>query len=240
MDRPLHQTHSPADNRLLAALPVDDLDRLRPNLEFVPLAFRQALHEPGGPIRFVYFPTAGLASLVAMMANGASVEVGMIGKEGVVGVSIVLGDDVSPHRAFVQVPGAAFRLEAGRLRSAFERSAAVRSLLLRYVRMMLRHISQSAACNRVHSLEPRCARWLLTTRDLVEADEFPLTHEFLALMLGVRRAGVSIAAQALQEAGLIRYRHGRMAILDPAGLEAAACECYRSLKDEADRLLHRC
>jgi CRP-like cAMP-binding protein len=239
MDRQRRPTGSLEDNELLAALPAADRDQLRPDLEFVPLEYRKVLHEPEQSIPYVYFPIDGVVSLVAMMANGVSVEVGMTGRQGMVGVSAILGGGRSPHSAFVQVPGAAFRMDASLARSAFDRSAAFRLLFHGYVALTLRRISQSAACNRVHLLEQRCARWLLTTRDFVGRDEFPMTHEFLSLMLGVRRAGVSLAAEALHESGLIDYRHGRMRIVDPTALEGASCECYRTLKDDADRLFAR-
>ena len=159
--------------------------------------------------------------MIASTENGSSVEVGIVGKEGVTGVSVVLGDDISSLRGVVQVAGSALKLSATVLREELRRDGGLRSVLLRYSRFALAQATQSAVCNRLHSVEQRCARWLLGMRDRVEADTFPMTHEFLAYMLGVRRAGVTVAAQALQQAGLIRYARGRMTILDADGLEAA-------------------
>ena len=171
------------------------------------------------------------------MKDGSSTEVGVVGKEGATDVSVVLGDDISSHRAIVQLGGSAVKLSAVVLREELRRDGELRSVLLRYTRFALAQATQSAACNRLHSLEQRCARWLLSMRDRVGADTFPMTHDFLAYMLGVRRPGVTVAAQALQRAGRVRYARGQLTILDGDGLEADACECHGVLKNELARLL---
>lgn len=171
------------------------------------------------------------------MKDGSAVEVGIVGKEGATDVAIVLGDDISSHNGLIQLGGSALKLSAIVLREELHRDGGLRSVLLRYARFTLAQATQSAACNRLHSLEQRCARWLLSIRDRVEADTFPITHELLAYMLGVRRAGVSAAARSLREAGRVRYARGQLTILDGDGLEADACECHRVLRNELARLL---
>ena len=198
---------------------------------------KRTLYEAGAISQFVYFPLNGVISTIAVMNDGRSTEVGMVGKEGATDVSVVLGDDISSHRGMVQLGGSAVKLSSVVLREELRRDGELRSVLLRYTRFALAQATQSAACNRLHSLEQRCARWLLSMRDRVEADTFPMTHEFLAYMLGVRRAGVTVAARALQHAGRVRYARGRLTILDGDGLEADACECHGVLKNELARLL---
>jgi CRP-like cAMP-binding protein len=226
-----------SQNRLLAVLPPEELERLTPHFQRVPLVFKETLFEAGARIEFLYFPLNGVISTIAAMRDGSAIEVGIVGKEGATDVAIVLGDDISSHRGFVQLAGSALRLSAVVLREELRRDGELRSVLLRYTRFTLAQATQSAACNRLHSLEQRCARWLLSMRDRIEADTFPMTHEFLAYMLGVRRAGVTVAAQALQHAGRVRYARGQLTILDGDGLEADACECHRVLKNELARLL---
>jgi len=226
-----------SQNRLLAALPREELERLTPHFQHLPLVFKEHLFEAGEQVEFIYFPLSGVISMIASTENGSSVEVGIVGREGMTGVSVVLGDDISGLRGVVQVGGSALKLSAVALRAELRREAELRSALLRYSRFALAQATQSAVCNRLHSLEQRCARWLLGMRDRAGTDTFSMTHEFLAYMLGVRRPGVTVAAQALQQAGLVRYARGRLTILDGAGLEASACECYRVLKSELARLL---
>jgi len=226
-----------SQNRLLAVLPPEELERLAPHFPRVPLVFKETLFEAGESIEFFYFPLNGVISTIAAMRDGSSIEVGIVGKEGATDVAIVLGDDISSHRGFVQLAGSALKLSAAVLREELRRDGELRSVLLRYTRFTLAQATQSAACNRLHSLEQRCARWLLSMRDRVEADTFPVTHEFLAYMLGVRRAGVTVAARSLREAGRVRYARGQLTILDGDGLEADACECHRVLKNELARLL---
>ena len=224
-------------NLLLDALPSAVLEPLRQHLEDVLLHANQSIHEPGETAHHVLFPIRGLISIVAMMEDGASVEVGMVGKEGMYGVSAILYDDDPVQRAMVQLAGGALRMPTAVLRRGAEANVVLRTMLLRYVQVTLTTATQTAACNRLHLLEQRCARWLLSARDRAEDDSFPMTHEFLAMMLAVRRPGVSIAAQALQSNGLISYSHGTMTIIDRAGLEAASCECYGTIRDEFNRLL---
>lgn len=224
-------------NRLLDALPSEVLERLRPHLEAVSLSANQSIHEPGEVAEHVFFPTRGLISMVATMIEGDSVEIGMIGSEGMFNVSAILGDDKPLQRAMVQLAGSAVRIPAQLLRQEIRANISLQERLLRYVQVILSTASQTAACNRLHLLEQRCSRWLLSARDRADADQFPMTQEFLSMMLGVRRPGVTVAAQSLQAAGLITYNHGTMTILDRQGLEAASCECYRFIQNEFTRLL---
>jgi CRP-like cAMP-binding protein len=224
-------------NRLLDLLAPEQLDRLRPHLTAEALELNQTLQQRGKPVESVVFPTSGMISIVATMRDGAAVEVGIAGREGMLGVQAVLGDEIALNEAMVQIPGNSLRLPAGVLRQEAQASAKLRAVLLRYVQACLNAATQSAACNRAHLLEQRLARWLLTARDRASTDRLPLTHEFIAMMLGVRRAGVTVAAQSLQSAGLIHYAHGRITIVDREGLEVAACECYEVTKREYARLL---
>jgi CRP-like cAMP-binding protein len=225
-------------NRLLAALPPEELDRLLPEMETVPLEARQELYVEGQPIRHVWFPHSGVLSMLNRVSEGSMLEIATIGNEGFVGVQVLLGVDTMPSIGFVQIAGAASRMEIGAFRAALGTNPALNALLLRYTLALLNQVAQKAACNRAHPIEERCARWLLTTHDRVNGDkDFQLTQEFLAEMLGVRRASVSVAEAMLQRAGLIRYTHGTMSIMDREGLEAAACSCYALLRAEFGRLL---
>ena len=188
-------------------------------------------------IGFVYFIATGVGSLVNTMANGQAAEVGTIGNEGMVGLPLVLGDDMAPTSVYVQVPGSGLRMKATPFKQELARSASMRTVMLRYAHAVFNQVAQSAACNRFHSIQQRASRWLLMTHDRMHSDEFLLTQEFLAMMLGVQRTGVTAAAGALQRAGLIRYRRGNVTILDRPGLERLACECYGVSKLEFDRLL---
>jgi CRP-like cAMP-binding protein len=233
-NRPI--ANRPIANRLLAGLAPRDRDALRARLEAVPLPHKQTLSNPGAPIEHVYFVEEGMVSLVQPL-QGGMIEVGMIGKEGFVGVPVLLGADASPLETMVQIPGSALRIEAGAFREEARRSAAMLGLLLRYAQALQVQVSISAACNGRHALPARLARWLLTARDRAPSDELPLGHEFLSMMLGVRRAGVTVALAALKTAELIRNAHGQVTIIDRHGLEAAACGCYRMVRNEYDRLL---
>jgi CRP-like cAMP-binding protein len=224
-------------NRLLAIMPPGDLDRLRPHLHGVTFDHKMPLYEADAPIRNVYFPIEGVASLVTSMADGFAVEVGTIGNEGIVGVPVILGDTVGPTNVYVQVPGAGLRLESSILKDLLERSSASRALMLRYVHAFFNQVAQSAACNIAHTVEQRCCRWLLMTHDRMQSDEFLLTQEFLAMMLGVTRSGVSDVGQTLKNLNLIDYHRGHITIRDRAGLENRSCECYAVSKREFDRLL---
>ena len=224
-------------NQLLDGLAPDDLRRLLPHLEAVSLAQKETINRPGEPIEWIYFPTAGIVSLIALLDEGAAVEVGIIGWEGMVGTPVLLGSETPSNEAFVQISGTALRMPTGVLLDQFEESRPLRRRLLRFAQALAFHISQSAACNARHVVDERCARWLLAAQDRVEGNQLALTHEFLGIMLGVRRAGVTVAAGALQRAGLIRYRQGQVTILDREGLEGASCECYPAVRDEYARLL---
>jgi CRP-like cAMP-binding protein len=224
------------NNRLLGALRPDDLALLTRDLEPVVLAKKQVLYEVGEPLDHIYFIEEGVASVMTMMEDGASSEVGMVGPEGLVGVSALLGGDTSAQHVVVQLAGTAHHIPAARCRAAFERSAGVRRVVLRFIEDLLNLSSQTAACNRLHSVEQRTARWLLMAADRIASNLLPLTQEFLAAMLGVRRSGVSEAAGELQRSGLIRYRRGEITIIDRAGLEAVACECYGLDRQRVERL----
>jgi CRP-like cAMP-binding protein len=224
-------------NRLLGLLPRKDYERLLPHLHRIPLEYRQSLYRANAPIDIVYFIETGVGSLVNTMANGQAAEVGTIGNEGVVGLPLLLGDHRAPTSVYVQVPGVGLAMKASLFEKELMRSAATRILMLRYAHAFFNQVAQSAACNRFHRLQQRCCRWLLMTHDRMHADEFLLTQEFLAMMLGVQRTGVTTAAGALQRAGLIRYQRGNVTILDRQGLEKGSCECYGLSKAEFDRLL---
>lgn len=233
---PTRERAAPPANLLLAALPAREYRRLLPHLEPVPLEFGDILYEPGDAIPHVYFPGSGIISLLSKVGGRKVLEVGVVGNEGVAGLPAVLGVRASLNRGLVQSAGAAVRVKAAPLRREFERGGALRRLLHRYLHSLLTQISQSAACNRFHGAEARLSRWLLMTHDRVGADEFRLTQQFLSNMLGVRREAVSKAAGALQRRGLVDYTRGRITVLDRAGLEAAACECYRVIRDETDQV----
>jgi CRP-like cAMP-binding protein len=227
----------PPANRLLSLLSPRDYARLRPKLHRIPLEYRQSLYRANKTIDFVYFIETGVGSLVNTMANGQAAEVGTIGNEGLVGLPIVFGDDRAPTSVYVQVPGAGLRMKAAVFRKELARSASMRTVMLHYAHAFFNQVAQSAACNHFHSIDQRCCRWLLMTHDRMQSDEFLLTQEFLAMMLGVQRTGVTAAAGALQRAGLIRYKYGNVTIIDRRALLRRSCECYGVSKKEFDRLL---
>ena len=224
-------------NRLLALLRVQDQDRLRPHLEPVTLEYKRLLYGASERIEFAYFIEEGVGSLVNTLRNGDAAEVGTIGNEGMVGLPVLMGDETAPTSVYVQVPGSGLRIEARIFRQELDRSGPMRAVMLRYAHAFFNQVAQSAACAHFHKLDERCCRWLLMTHDRMASDEFLLTQEFLSMMLGVRRAGVTEAAGSLRRAGLIRYHRGHVTILDREGLEARACECYAVSKAEFDRLL---
>jgi CRP-like cAMP-binding protein len=229
--------HAAEQNRLLRALPVAEYASLLPQLTPVVLGLKQVLIEPDAPIRDVYFLRSGVGSMVADEQEGGSVEVGTIGPEGLIGLPVLMGADRMPYRVFVQIEGDGWRLSADAFRRLVDERAPVRHLLLRYAQAFSDQVSQSVACNRLHTLDERCARWLLMTHDRVHGESFELTHEFLSLMLGVRRAGVTVAMGALQGAQIIRYARGRVTVLDRPRLEEASCGCYHITRSAYDRLL---
>jgi CRP-like cAMP-binding protein len=228
----------PGQNRLLSALSRDLQIRLLPRMEKVSLPIRQVLYETDTPIAHVYFPVSGVMSLVISLKGGESVEVATIGNEGMVGIAVFLGAERSPAKAFCQVAGQALKMRSDNFRRALEEHAELADVVRRYTQGMVNQISQTTACNHVHSVQARMCRWLLMTHDRVGADEFHLTQEFLAQMLGVRRPSVTVAAGLLQKAGLIRYQRGRIRIVDRASLENTACECYETVRQDFDRLLN--
>jgi len=231
-------TFDPLGNRLLAALPRDVQERIAPHLELVSFALGDVIYESGGHIGYIYFPINAIISLLYLMENGSSAEIGVAGNEGVVGIALFMGGNTMPNRAIVQSAGDAFRMKAAVLQEEFARGSELQSLLLRYTQALITQMSQTAVCNRLHALEQQLCRWLLLSIDRLETDELVMTQELIANMLGVRREGVTLAAHRLQDNGLISYVRGRIKILDRPGLEATVCECYRVVRDEYDRLLN--
>src|ERR1700719_3669389 len=223
-------------NRLLSLLSDDDYQRLRPHLSHVVFDYKKSLYEASRPIDHVYFPIDGVASLVITTADGASAEVGTIGSEGLVGLPVCLGDREAPSSVYVQVPGTALVMDAGAFRGQLERSPTLNLTMLRYAHAFFNQVAQSAACAHLHRVEQRCCRWLLMTRDRMPTGDFLLTHEFLGMMLGVRRTTVTDVMGAFQKAGLISYRRGHVTLLAQDGLQHRACECYDISKREFDRL----
>lgn len=224
-------------NRLLAALPDTELQRWLPQLEHVDLPLGHVLYESGATLSHVYFPTTAIVSLLYVLENGASAEIAVVGKEGIVGISLFMGGESTPNRAVVQSAGKGFRLSADALKVEFNRAGPVLHLLLRYTQALITQMSQTAVCNRHHSLDQQLCRWLLLSLDRLTGDELVMTQELISNMLGVRREGVTEAARQLQAAGLIRYARGRITVLDRDRLEQRSCECYAVVKKEYDRLL---
>lgn len=227
----------PGQNRLLSSLPRDVQIRLLPRMEKISLGLKQILYDAGQPIAHVYFPLSGVISLLITLKGGETVEVATTGNEGVVGTSLLLGTERSSFKAVCQVTGQALKMRADAFRRSVEEHPELGALVRRYAQALVDQIAQTTACNHVHSVQARMCRWLLMTHDRVGADEFHLTQEFLAQMLGVRRPSVTVAAGLLQKAGLIRYQRGRIRITDRPALESGACECYETVRQEFDRLL---
>lgn len=231
--------HYPSQNRLLAALPVGDLERVSAKLKVVPLSLGEVLYEAGNRQRAVYFPTTAIVSLLYMLADGAAAEFAVVGNEGIIGVSLFMGGETTTSRAVVQSAGHAYRLPSKLLKEEFTRGGAMQHLLLRYTQALLTQMAQTAVCNRHHSLDQQLCQWLLLSLDRLIGNELVMTQELIANMLGVRREGVTEAAGDLQNVGLIKYSRGHITVLDRAGLEARTCECYAVVKKEFDRLLPR-
>jgi len=228
---------SPQVNRLLAALPDASLRGLLPFLEGVPLPLGMVVYESGGEQRYVYFPTSSIVSLLYVLADGASAEIAVTGNEGLVGISLFMGGETTPSRAVVQSAGHGYRLRGDVLRKEFESGGALQHLLLRFTQALITQMTQTAVCNRHHSVDQQLCRWLLLSLDRLPGNELVMTQELIANMLGVRREGVTEAAGKLQDEGLIRYSRGHITVLDRQQLEARVCECYAVVKKEYDRLL---
>jgi CRP-like cAMP-binding protein len=229
--------HSPKENRLLAAMPEADYQALVSVLERVPMPLGQAVYESGGPQGFVYFPTDCIVSLLYVLADGATAEIAVTGNEGLVGIALFMGGETTPSRAVVQSAGHGYRLRASVLKKEFERGGPLQHLLLRYTQALITQMTQTAVCNRHHSVDQQLCRWLLLSLDRLADNKLVMTQELIANMLGVRREGVTEAAGKLQEEGLIEYSRGKIVVVDRAKLEARVCECYSVVKREYDRLL---
>ena len=224
-------------NQLLAALPAPEWKHWSDSLEAVEMPLGQVLYEPGVALNYVYFPLTSIVSLLYVMENGASAEIAVVGNEGIVGVSLFMGGESTPSRAVVQSAGSGCRLKAQIMKDEFHNAGPVLHLLLRYTQALITQMSQTAVCNRHHSLDQQLCRWLLLSLDRLEGDELVMTQELIANMLGVRREGVTEGALGLQESGLIKYARGHITVLDRTGLEERTCECYAVVKREYDRLL---
>ncbi len=233
-----HPTSGRPKNRLLAALPDEDFRRLLPDLTTIPIRTKQVLHKQGEPIRQVYFPNGGVCSITTVLSDGTTVEAATVGDEGMLGVEAFLSHDaVAPGETVVQVPDTdAVMMSVETLRREIAEHAALHDLLGRYTQIVIAQMMQTTACNALHQVPQRCARWLLMTHDRMHGENFNLSHEFLAVMLGVQRPTVSVVAATLQEAGLIGYTHGQVTVRNRPGLEAASCECYPIIRAHFNRL----
>jgi CRP-like cAMP-binding protein len=229
--------HSPKQNHLLAALPAAEFERLSSYLELVSMPLGEALYESGGRLQHVYFPTTSIVSLLYVMEDGASAEIAVVGNEGILGISLFMGGETTSSRAVVQSAGYGYRLRSHLIKEEFNRGGPVLRLLLRYTQALITQMSQTAVCNRHHSLEQQLCRWLLLSLDRLSSNELTMTQELIANMLGVRREGVTTAAGHLQKDGLISYNRGHILVLDRPGLERRVCECYSVVRKEFERLL---
>ncbi|NPC59198.1 Crp/Fnr family transcriptional regulator [Caenimonas soli] len=229
--------HNTTQNHILAAFPSAEYERLLPHLELIPMPLGEVLYESGGRLQHVYFPTTSIVSLQFVLEDGASAEIAVVGNEGILGISLFMGGDTTPSRALVRSAGYGYRLKAQLLQQEFGRAGPVMRLLLRYTQALITQMTQTAVCNRHHSVEQQLCRALLLSLDRLSTDSLVMTQELIAGMLGVRREGVTEAAGNLQRAGLIRYSRGRIDVLDRPGLEKAVCECYAVVKAEFERLL---
>jgi len=229
--------HTPNQNHLLAALPAEVLERISPHLELIQMPLGQALCESGGLLQHVYFPATAIVSLLYVMENGASAEIAGVGNEGVLGIPLFMGGNTTPSLATVQTAGYGYRMKKQPMMEEFNRAGPMMRLMLRYTQALMTQMSQTAVCNRHHSVEQQLCRWLLSTLDRLPSNELTMTQELIAGMLGVRREGITEAAGNLQRAGLINYRRGHVTMLDRSGLESHVCECYNVVKKEYLRLL---
>jgi len=228
---------TPKQNHLLAALPAEIFERIAPHLELTSMPLGEVLYESGGQLQYVYFPTTAIVSLHYLLESGASAEIAGVGNEGVLGISIFMGGKTTPSLATVQTGGCGYRLKGRLMMEEFNRAGPMMRLMLRYTQALMTQISQTAVCNRHHSIEQQLCRWLLLTLDRLPSQELTMTQELIAGMLGVRREGITEAAGNLQRAGLISYRRGHIMVLDRSGLESHSCECYQVVKKEFHRLL---
>lgn len=228
---------NPLQNHLLAALPVAERERIFPHLRLVTLPLGRAIYESGDKLRYIYFPTDAIVSLLYVLANGQSAEISVVGNDGAIGVSLFMGGETTTSRAIVQSAGSAYRLSGERLKAEFARHGETLHLLLRYTQSLITQMAQTAVCNRHHSVDQQLSRWLLLSLDRLQGNTLVMTQELIANMLGVRREGVTEAAGKLQKRGIIAYQRGRIEVLDRQALEASSCECYQALKTETERLL---
>lgn len=226
-------------NYLLASLPEDEFERVLPTLEPVSFELGQVLYESGDKMDHVYFPTTSIVSLLYIMENGATAEIGVVGNDGILGIALFMGGDTTPNRAIIQSAGGAFRMKATDLKAEFTRGLKFHNLLLRYTQALITQISQTAVCNRLHTVEQQLCRWLLLSHDRLDSDKLVMTHDLISNMLGVRREGVTLAAQKLATQDLITNVRGTITVIDRQGLETAVCECYKVVNDEYNRLLGR-
>src|SRR5687767_10720810 len=229
--------HDPLQNGVLASLGPAERERVYPHLQLIPMPLGKVLYEPGDALRHVYFPTDCIVSLLYVMENGASAEISVVGNEGLIGISLFMGGESTPSRAIVQSAGSAYRLPGALLKEEFNRHADLQHLLLRYTQALITQMSQTAVCNRHHSVDQQLCRWLLLSLDRLPSNHLTMTQELIANMLGVRREGVTEAAGKLQRQGVIHYSRGEITVLDRDHLEARVCECYAVVKKEYDRLL---
>lgn len=230
--------NSPAQNHLLSSLPAEVFDRLSSSLELISMKLGEVICESGSQLQYVYFPTSAILSMHYVMEDGASSEIAGVGNEGVLGISLFMGGNTTPSRTTVQTAGFGYRIKGRLMLDEFKRSGLFHDLLLRYTQALMTQISQTAVCNRHHSVEQQLCRWLLLTLDRLPSSELAMTQELIASMLGVRREGITETAGNLQRAGLISYRRGHITVVDRVGLELRACECYNIVKKEFHRLLH--
>ncbi len=235
---PPDSTANPAlRNRLLAALPAVEYNRIDDHLKLVSLDLGEVLHETGDKMKYVYFPTTAIMSLLYLMENGSTAEIGVVGNDGILGIELFMGGETTTNRAIVQSAGEAYKMDAKSLRDEFTLGGAFHNLLLRYTQALITQISQTAVCNRLHSVEQQLCRWLLLSHDRLDSDRLVMTHDLISNMLGVRREGVTLAAQKLAALGFIKNIRGTITVLDRQGLEQAVCECYKVVNTEYERLL---